>query len=76
MCENSIKVQIAAAIAFFFENVPRQLHISCAIRHEKWARNKGPSEPKLLTLDVEYRMNAGRKMSDVATVRGAIERAE
>jgi hypothetical protein len=57
---------------FFFcsEYVPPQLHISGAIWREVWVCNKGPSEPKLLALDAEYRMNAGRKMSDAAEVRG------
>jgi len=72
ICEESIK--IADVILFFFKNVPRQLHISCAIRRKMWARNKGLNEPKLLTFYAEYRMNTERKMSDVAAVWGTIEK--
>lgn len=73
-CKESIK--LADATPSFFEYVPRQLHISCAIRCEMWTRNKEPNELKLLTLYVEYRMNVERKMSDIATRGYDCERAE
>lgn len=68
------KAVISIAEQFFYSGtVFYNCTSMCAIR--MW-RNKGSSEPKLLAFDAEYRMNARKKMSDAAEVRGPIERAE